>query len=712
MLTLYLKFRNLPVVLLGIIILLFKSCGTGEGINRHDLITRNNILVNGFDDLNSLTVGNGNFAFTADITGLQTFPVDYLTGIPLGTFSNSIWHSFPNDENYKMAEVIKYFNVGGRQVPYYHDYGREKDTRRARASGYLRSNPHRMNMGLLGFRIIDDDGREISLADITNPRQELDLWKGEITSYFEIEGHPVVVTTVAHPGKEMISVFVQSELLLNEQVRINLVLPAADPGWKNLDLPGKDDLHQSSIVEKSDTYCIIDHRQDSTAYRIRLDFDEADLVSDHAHQYEIIPSTGSVSFNIRCNFNYHPRKDGQSPSFEEVQKLAEEDWKEFWMTGGAVDFSGCTDPRAAELERRVVLSRYLTRVNCGGSFPPQETGLTYNSWFGKFHLEMHWWHGVHFALWQKPEILEDQMQHYQNIIEPSRSLARIQGYTGARWPKMTGPDGITSPSTVGNYLIWQQPHYIYFAELLFQSSEDPMAVLDKYSDLVFETAEFMASYPVFDSLQDRYVLGPALISAQETFPAESTINPAFELTYWHWGLKTAIEWKKRLDRQVPESWSNVLEKLPELAVMDSLYLFAENAMDSYTNPRYLSDHPMILGCQGMLPQTGMVDPGIMENTYQKVKTLWNWASTWGWDYPMIAMCAADLGKAEEAVEFLLYDTQKNTYLPNGHNYQDARLTIYLPGNGGLLTAVARMCTKDQFPKDGTWEVRWEGLKDF
>lgn len=33
----------------------------------------------------------------------------------------------------------------------------------------------------------------------------------------------------------------------------------------------------------------------------------------------------------------------------------------------------------------------------------------------------------------------------------------------------------------------------------------------------------------------------------------------------------------------------------------------------------------------------------------------------------------------------------NTYLPNGHNYQDPRLRIYLPGNGGLLTAIALMC---------------------
>ena len=60
----------------------------------------------------------------------------------------------------------------------------------------------------------------------------------------------------------------------------------------------------------------------------------------------------------------------------------------FWEEGAAVDFSHCTDPRAKELERRVVLSQYLLAIQCAGSTPPQETGLTYNSWFGKYHLEM------------------------------------------------------------------------------------------------------------------------------------------------------------------------------------------------------------------------------------------------------------------------------------------------------------------------------------
>ena len=110
----------------------------------------------------------------------------------------------------------------------------------------------------------------------------------------------------------------------------------------------------------------------------------------------------------------------------------------------------------------------------------------------------------------------------------------------------------------------------------------------------------------------------------------------------------------------------------------------------------------------------------MKATLDWVMKHWNWQTTWGWDYGMIAMCAARLGDPETALKALFIDTQKNTYLPNGHNFQTPdRLRIYLPGNGALLTAVAMMCAgwdgckeplNPGFPKDGKWNVRWEGLQ--
>ena len=85
---------------------------------------------------------------------------------------------------------------------------------------------------------------------------------------------------------------------------------------------------------------------------------------------------------------------------------------------------------------------------------------------------------------------------------------------------------------------------------------------------------------------------------------------------------------------------------------------------------------------------------------------------------MMAMTAARLGDGGAAVDLLLMDTPKNHYLPNGHCRQEDRLPVYLPANGGLLTAAAMMAAgwdgatgpAPGFPDDGSWTVRHEGLQ--
>ncbi len=113
-----------------------------------------------------------------------------------------------------------------------------------------------------------------------------------------------------------------------------------------------------------------------------------------------------------------------------------------------------------------------------------------------------------------------------------------------------------------------------------------------------------------------------------------------------------------------------------------------------------------------------VDAEIMRRTLKKVLSVWRWEETWGWDYPMVAMTAARLGEPALAVDALLMDTPKNVWLPNGHNWQRPNLPLYLPGNGGLLAAIALMASGWQggprvqapgFPVN-SWTVRWEGLR--
>jgi hypothetical protein len=167
-----------------------------------------------------------------------------------------------------------------------------------------------------------------------------------------------------------------------------------------------------------------------------------------------------------------------------------------------------------------------------------------------------------------------------------------------------------------------------------------------------------------------------------------------------------------------KKWDEVLAKLSPLPKQNDVYLAAESAPDSYTNPEYKTDHPSVLGAFGMLPKSNKIDAAIMLNTFNLVWKDWSWKETWGWDFPMTAMTATRLGLPEKAIDALMMDITTNTYLPNGHNYQDNRLRLYLPGNGGLLTAIAMMvagydgATQNMpgIPKNGKWKVRYEGLK--
>jgi hypothetical protein len=118
-------------------------------------------------------------------------------------------------------------------------------------------------------------------------------------------------------------------------------------------------------------------------------------------------------------------------------------------------------------------------------------------------------------------------------------------------------------------------------------------------------------------------------------------------------------------------------------------------------------------------RTKTLDAETMRRTLKKVLTEWRWDDTWGWDYPMAAMTAARLDDGGLAMDLLLKDTPKNVYKPNGHNYQRPGLSLYLPGNGGLLTAIAMMAgrlnkTPDGtvlgWSADGSWTVRAEGLR--
>jgi hypothetical protein len=383
-------------------------------------------------------------------------------------------------------------------------------------------------------------------------------------------------------------------------------------------------------------------------------------------------------------------------------------------------------------------------VNCANNLPPQETGLTYNSWFGRPHLEMAWWHLVDFALWNRPKVVANILDWYNDVAYPvARQIAERQGFKGVRWMKMTDPWAGEAPSNTGSFLIWQQPHYIYMAEEMYRANPN-VETLRKYGERVEETALFMADFVNYDKKAKRYFLQGAT-AMQESMSKDFSYNHPFELAYWQYGLSVANQWRERQGKPRNADWDDIIKNMSPLPqTKDGIYtaglpkgktdnLKSFDPFDAVAagaapvvstetfEEKCRNDHPAVLGPFGMLPPCSMCcDTIAAKKTLDWVMQNWNWPTTWGWDYGMTAMAAARLGQPETALKALLIDTQKNTYLKNGHNYQTSdRLRIYLPGNGALLTAIAMMCAgwdgcpvvnNPGFPQDGTWNVRWEGLK--
>ncbi|WP_460651847.1 hypothetical protein [Kribbella endophytica] len=673
------------------------TVASGAGIDRRALVGRHDVQVLGVVPESPLSVGNGEFCFTVDVTGLQTWPERYPVaprtgddpgGSLLGTLSQWGWHSFPG--SYELDETRRTYSTPRGPVPYVDlggemDLGTTSEPGQTPAEEWLRANPHRLELGQIGF---------VLPGEVVDARQRLDLWGGVVDSSFVVDGHAVRVRTVCAPEDDVVAVRVETMARLG----VRFAFPYGSGAWSNgadWDRPGE---HTTTVDEVAGGWQF-ERRLDGTRYWVTVGAEDARLEQIGTHEF-LLRATAEV-LELRVQFSGERREVPRG--FEEIEADCRQSWERFWESGAAVSLDG--DARAVEVERRVVLSQYLTAINCAGSLPPQETGLVCNSWRGRFHLEMHWWHGAHFALWGRGELLVRSLGWYERILPVARETARLQGYDGVRWPKQVAPDGRESPSSIGPFLVWQQPHPIYLAELIRRTGSAD--AVERYGQLVLESAEFMASYAV--KTARGYQLGPPLIPAQESYSAirGELVNPTFELAYWRWALIVAQEWRAQLGLPPEPRWAEVADGLVPAPVRDGCYAAIDG--EPWT---VRGDHPSMLYALGLVPDTSYVDQDVMRRTLSGVLADWDWESTWGWDYPAIAMTAARLGEPELAVEALLLKATKNDFLPNGHNRQTPSLPVYLPGNGGLLAAVALMAAgadgvAPAFPRD--WTVRHEGL---
>jgi hypothetical protein len=672
-----------------------------EPINRKEVVSRHNLYITNRNLKGPSQVGNGRFAFGFDITGLQTFNQD------ANTMSEWGWHSFPlpgneGPDQYKGQE----WDTQGRLVRY-----DVTNPAQGKLVNWMRANPQRLNLGRLGFILKAKDGKSITVEDLKNAVQRLDLWTGIAVSSFEIDGKRVQVTTIGDPNSDAVSVKIEAPGLGDGQIAIKLAFPYASlkefgngADWNN---PGK----HHTIANITGSSANFQRVLDDTKFNVKLQWQgSASIVKNSEHEFLLKPGKGN-KLEFTLSFAKQPFLQ-QLSQFEKVKAASIAHWKQFWTIGGAIDLSASKDTRWKELERRIVLSQYLMAVNEAGNMPPQESGLVNNGWYGKYHFEMIWWHAAHYALWGRYAALDSMINIYRKDLEVYKPRTKQQGYQGVRWPKTLGDDKNWEwPNEINPLLIWQQPHPIFLAELEYR--KNPVkAVLDKWKNVISNTADFMASYPFYNRREQRFILGYPLQVVSENAPPRTAINPTFELSYWRTGLRLAQEWRKRLKLEPDKKYDEVLSKLAVLPQQDGTYVQWEGIYGQWNIYNY--EHPALIGAFGMLPGDG-VDKQIMDKTLLKVNEKWRLNQTWGWDFPMLAMCAAKLGRGDMAVNYLLdypgFTLEDHGLVDGGGPFP------YFPGNGGLLYAVAMMAagwdgsSGDQpgFPKDGSWIVKYENL---
>ncbi|KAJ7677979.1 Six-hairpin glycosidase-like protein [Mycena polygramma] len=685
-------------------------------IDRRAVVQRYNPTRNVSSATTPMQVGNGNFAFGADITGLQTFQ-------PWAIMSTWGWKNDSLPANKTLADVYDYTGISldnhGRLVEYMFN-GEEP------MQQWMISNPNRANLGALGLVFWSENGAVLNVTEtnLTSVSQELDLWTGILSSSFVFDGNPIQVQTTSAQTADSIAVTISSPLLKTGRLGVFVDFPwndgsqkFADPfvgSWQNASI------HTTTLDTNAqgNIGAEISHTLVSSTFITSIGGDSFTIARDSPalHRYTLRPSSNSTTFSLSTTWGLTAPESVLSPTA--INQSSVQTWENYWTTSGFVDvFTGSTDPRADELQRRIILSRYLMRVNEAGDYPPQESGLVNNGWYGKFHLEMYFWHCQHWALWNNWDLLLRSSSVYDRFLETSIARAQVQqGWaTGARWGKMSDPSGRSAPGQINELLIWQQPHPLVFANYEYRAFPTT-ATLRKWESVVRNTADWMATFAWFNKTTGFYDLGPPMYIVAEDNIYNNTYNPAFELSYWRLGLGFAEQWMERLGEPIPENWTTVRNGLAKLPVNNGTYKVFEDVENNFwTDPTYTNDHPALAGLNGWLPPTEALDLETARLTTEKVWASWNISNVWGWDFPLLAMSAARIGEQEKAIEWLLHPLFEfdDVGMPVG----GVRVpTPYFPGSGGLLYAIAMMAhgwdssngTAPGFPATG-WNVRAEGL---
>lgn len=584
-------------------------------------IIKYNLKFNHIDSKNPVTIGNGDFAITLDQTGTQSLYEIY-KDIPLSTMSNKNWF-------YKDKKDIKPSYVDGKA---YMLFNLDNDP------NYQINRQYPFKYSFMQILLYDND-KLIDINNIKDVKQELDLYKGIVTSSFNYKEKINKTISFIYQDHDEFNFKLQSD---NLNLALKFNYPSYTKNGYRLDI-------LPNVLVKEDRITLLYDDKNSLSFKLKS-----------SSKYQIVENTlifddNNVSFSLALD----EIKEG---------KLLDEFWK--CDNGIIIDNE--------ELVKKMVLSKYLLHVNSTGIYPPQESGLTYNCWNSKFHLEMHLIHSLWNIYNNHVGDLVKSFDYYLSIMPSSLKRASLNGYKGLRFPKMTGPDGEDSPSNIGPLLIWQAPHILFMLQEIYYLYNKEN-IIKKYEPLISGTIDFMIS---FLTLKDsKYQMLDPLLEACESIPLDRCQNPSFELEYWRYTLERQPKIDTVLYGHQRYDYLDITSKIITPKEDDGIYLKTYGVIDKYD---LYKDHPT----EGFLMsffKSKIVDKEKMVKTIDYILKNMDLSSYWGWDFPFLGLSLLNCGEIEKSIEVTQLNIINNQYLYNGYNTSPRDdLKAYLPGNGAFL----------------------------
>ena len=249
------------------------------------------------------------------------------------------WHRFVNTKDLKPSESEKAFNFGrGHKEVYAVEYKKSEDGRHKNATEYYRVNPHRLNLGTIGFNLRTSEGVKIEAEQLSDIHQELEMLNGEINSYFKADGEDVNISTGVMPDKDALYTRIKTKLLIDQRATISLRF--SYPTGRHADDANdwtRPDNHTSKIINRTSNSATIERALDSTTYYVQIQWEgQATINEVGRHNFELSTKADELSFAV----TYSAQKpENEDFYYYKYHEQTTRHWNRWWNEGAIVDFS-------------------------------------------------------------------------------------------------------------------------------------------------------------------------------------------------------------------------------------------------------------------------------------------------------------------------------------------------------------------------------------